>query len=96
MPLMSLLFRLTGLKRLSVTAAQITDASVFAVGQLLKHLTELELTECLSVTNRSVAELTGLQHLAMIEAEDAPNISNDVVTRVVRTVYDRRQAAARQ
>lgn len=54
---------LTGLRRLSLSRAPITDALLLAVVCFLSHLTELESTLCELVTDKGARQLTGLKQL---------------------------------
>lgn len=69
--LISLAFERTGLRRLSLSASKVTDASLIAVAQLLAQLTELELALCEMVTDRGALRLTQLRHLQLLNIIDS-------------------------
>lgn len=88
-----LAFSLTGLKRLSLSNGEVTDASLLVVGQLLRQLTELELTQCVDVTDAGVMQLTGLLDMELLDAAGAPNVSEAAVTEVMACIEAQRQSA---
>lgn len=80
--LISLAFKLTGLRRLSLSASKVTYASLIAVAQLLVQLTELDLALCQMVTDRGALRLTNLRHLQLLD-----NIASGITDEGQQSVY---------
>lgn len=92
--LVKLACNLTNLKRLSINGAtEVTDLSLVAVGQLLRQLTELELSNC-KLTDKGVQQLMGLPQLLVLEAMGVVDVSMDAVAAVLRAASSSRAAAA--
>jgi hypothetical protein len=81
----SLVLSLTGLRRLSLSGSDlVSDASLVAISKAVAQLTELKLSYCSQVSNRGVVQLTRLQELKLLHADEAQGVSGQAVAAVLQ------------
>jgi Leucine-rich repeat (LRR) protein len=79
-----LAMNLTRLKRLSIGGSELVgDGGLVVAAHVLTQLTSLNIRSCSKVTDEGVLQLTRLQQLSAIFAEDT-DVSKEVVSRVLR------------